>query len=117
MTARDALPTVTKLDTSKLLDDISRQWDTDILPQLIEYVKLPAKSPGFDHDWARHGFLDAAIEQARNWVAAQNVAGLTLEVVRADGRTPVLFFDIPATGVSIRTRPSCCTATSTSNPK
>jgi acetylornithine deacetylase/succinyl-diaminopimelate desuccinylase-like protein len=31
-------------------------------------------------------------------VAAQNGAGLTLEVVRAEGRTPVLFFDIPATG-------------------
>ena len=101
MTARDAIPspaTVASLDTNKLLDDISRQWDADIVPQLIEYIKLPAKSPGFDHDWARHGHLDAAIEQARKWVLAQNVARLSLEVVRADGRTPVLFFDIPATG-------------------
>ena len=98
MTARDAIPALTKLDTNLLQHDISRQWDADIVPQLIEYVKLPAKSPGFDHDWAAHGFLDAAIEQARKWVAAQNVAGLTLEVVRVDGRTPVLFFDIPGTG-------------------
>src|SRR5206468_3159636 len=29
---------------------------------------------------------------------AQNVPGLTLDVVRIDGRTPVLFFDVPATG-------------------
>ena len=98
MTARDAIPALTKLDANKLQSDISRQWDTDIVPQLIEYVKLPAKSPGFDHDWAQHGFLDAAIEQVAKWVAAQNVAGLTLEVVRVDGRTPVLFFDIPGTG-------------------
>ena len=73
MTARDAIPplaSVASLDTNKLLDAISRQWDADIVPQLIEYVKLPAKSPGFDHDWARHGFLDAAIEQARKWVLA-----------------------------------------------
>ena len=98
MTARDAIPALTKLDTNQLQQDISRQWDADIVPQLIEYVKLPAKSPGFDRDWAAHGFLDAAIEQARKWVAAQNVAGLTLEVVRVDGRTPVLFFDIPGTG-------------------
>ncbi len=97
MTARDAIPSLTNLDTNKLLGDISRKWDTDIVPQLIEYVKLPAKSPGFDHDWATHGFLDAAIDQARKWVLAQNVAGLTLEVVRVDGRTPVLFFDIPST--------------------
>ena len=98
MTARDAIPALNQLDTTRLLDDISHQWDTDIVPQLIEYVKLPAKSPGFDHDWAKHGFLDAAIEQARIWVMAQNVAGLTVEVVRADGRTPVLFFNIPGTG-------------------
>ena len=101
MTARDAIPSIASvvpLDTNKLLDDISQQWDIDIVGQLIEYIKLPAKSPGFDHDWAKHGYLDAAIEQARKWVLAQNVAGLTLEVVRVDGRTPVLFFDIPATG-------------------
>ena len=62
MTARDALP-ATAINTEQLLADVSRQWDTDIVPQLIEYIKLPAKSPGFDHDWAKHGFLDAAIEQ------------------------------------------------------
>ncbi len=95
MTARDAIPGL-KLDTSQLLADVSRQWDDDIVSQLIEYVRIPAKSPAFDHDWAAHGYLDAAVEQARAWVAAQNVAGLTLEVVRMEGRTPVLFFDIPA---------------------
>lgn len=97
MTARDALPAL-NLNTDQLLADVSAQWDADIVPQLIEYVKIPAKSPGFDHDWARHGFLAQAIEQARAWVAAQGVAGLTLEVLQLDGRTPVLFFDIPATG-------------------
>ena len=76
----------------------SQQWDADITPQLVEYVKIPAKSPGFDRDWAAHGFLDQAIELARAWVAAQGVAGLTLEVIRYKDRTPVLFFDIPATG-------------------
>ena len=97
MTARDAIPAL-NIDTERLHADISAQWDDDIVPQLIEYVKIPAKSPGFDHDWASHGHLDAAIEQARAWVAAQDVAGLTLEVIRIDGRTPVLYFDIPATG-------------------
>ena len=97
MTARDAIPTL-NINTDKLLADISAQWDDDIVPQLIEYIRIPAKSPGFDREWAAHGFLDAAIKQAHAWVSAQNVAGLTLEIVRIAGRTPVLFFDIPATG-------------------
>jgi acetylornithine deacetylase/succinyl-diaminopimelate desuccinylase-like protein len=95
MTARPNLPA---LDHEALARRIGRQWDDDIVPQLVEYVRLPAKSPHFDPDWARNGHIEAAIQQARRWVEAQGVKGLSLEIVRIDGRTPVLFFDIPATG-------------------
>ncbi|MFN3631192.1 MAG: M20/M25/M40 family metallo-hydrolase, partial [Casimicrobiaceae bacterium] len=44
------------------------------------------------------GQIERAIEQARRFVAAQPVKGLGLEVIRLEGRTPVLFFDIPGTG-------------------
>jgi len=103
MTARDQLPDLSALGVNlpKLVADIDHQWDADLVPQLIEYIKLPAKSPGFDKDWAKNGYLDAAIEQARAWVAAQNVAGLTMQVIAEGGRTPVLFFDIPATGGAV----------------
>ena len=100
MTARDQIPDLSELGVNlpKLIADIDHQWDADLVPQLIEYIKLPAKSPGFDKDWAKNGYLDAAVEQARSWVAAQNVSGMTMEVIAEGGRTPVLFFDIPATG-------------------
>jgi acetylornithine deacetylase/succinyl-diaminopimelate desuccinylase-like protein len=77
---------------------IARQWDDDIVPQLIEYIRLPAKSPHFDPEWRRHGHIEASIKQAHAWAARQGIAGLTLEVVRLEGRTPVLFFDVPARG-------------------
>ena len=77
---------------------IARQWDDDIVPQLVDYIRLPAKSPNFDHDWKRHGHLEAAIAQAHAWAARQGLKGLTLEVVRLEGRTPVLFFDVPGKG-------------------
>ncbi|MBK8739546.1 MAG: M20/M25/M40 family metallo-hydrolase [Betaproteobacteria bacterium] len=98
MTARQPLSPAPVIDHAALLAAVSRQWDADIVPQLIEYVRIPAKSPGFDHDWAQHGFLDAAVKQAEDWVRAQNVPGLKLEIVRLGARTPVLYFDIPATG-------------------
>ena len=77
---------------------IGRQWDDDIVPQLIDYIRLPAKSPHFDPEWKKNGHIDAAVELARRWVEAQKVPGLALEVIRLEGRTPVLFFDIPARG-------------------
>ncbi len=98
MTARQPLSPAPTIDHEALLETVSRQWDAQIVPQLIEYVRIPAKSPSFDRDWAQHGFLDAAVKQAEDWVSAQNVPGLKLEVIRLGARTPVLYFDIPATG-------------------
>jgi acetylornithine deacetylase/succinyl-diaminopimelate desuccinylase-like protein len=76
---------------------IDAQWDTDIVKQLSDYIAVPAKSPGFDADWAAHGYIDTVIRNAAAWVEAQKVEGLTLEIIRLEGRTPVLFFEIPAT--------------------
>jgi acetylornithine deacetylase/succinyl-diaminopimelate desuccinylase-like protein len=97
MTARDAIPQL-NINHQQLVSDIDQTWDADIIPALMTYIKLPAQSPSFDANWAAHGYLDAAVEDAREWVSAQNIKGLTVEIIRIDGRTPVLFFDIPATG-------------------
>ncbi|MBI5718199.1 MAG: M20 family metallopeptidase [Burkholderiales bacterium] len=72
-------------------------WDQRIVPALTEYIGVPAKSPMFDADWAAHGLLDRVAADAARWVESRKVAGLKLEVVRLPGRTPVIFFDIPAT--------------------
>ena len=77
---------------------IARQWDDDIVPQLIDYIRLPAKSPHFDADWKKHGHIEASIAQAHAWAARQGIKGMALEVVRLEGRTPVLFFDVPGKG-------------------
>ena len=51
----------------------------------------------FDAEWSQHGFIDRVVRDAAAWVERQNVAGLKLEVIRLEGRTPVIFFDVPAT--------------------
>ena len=85
------------LDAAQARARIDAQWDGDILRQLTDYIAIPAKSPVFDPDWAAHGFIDTVVRHAADWVQAQKVPGLTLEVVRLPGRTPVIFFEIPAT--------------------
>ena len=97
MTARQPLSPL-PYDASRLAARIARHWDDDIVARLVEYVRIPAKSPHFDPDWARHGHIDAVVAQARAWAARQGIQGLSLEVIRLEGRTPVLFFDVPARG-------------------
>ncbi len=72
-------------------------WDDRIVPALTDYIGVPAKSPMFDPDWAQHGLLDRVARDAAAWVESRKVAGLKLELVRLEGRTPVILFEIPAT--------------------
>jgi acetylornithine deacetylase/succinyl-diaminopimelate desuccinylase-like protein len=85
------------LDAARALEHASHAWDGDIVGQLTDYIQIPAKSPSFDKDWAAHGYIDTVVRNAAAWIEAQKVDGLTLEIIRLPGRTPIIFFDVPAT--------------------
>ncbi len=89
------------MDPKKTLGFVTRVWDETIVPTLVEYVKIPNKSPNFDAQWVEHGHMDRAVELIAGWCKARKIEGLKLEVVRLAGRTPLIFMEIP--GSSDRT--------------
>jgi acetylornithine deacetylase/succinyl-diaminopimelate desuccinylase-like protein len=89
------------LDAQTLQTQVDAAWAGSIVPELQRYIAVPAKSPMFDPDWAARGLLERVLQSAADWVRAQQVPGLVLEIIRlndAQGRprTPVLFFELPA---------------------
>ncbi|MDG0025683.1 M20 family metallopeptidase [Trinickia sp. Y13] len=97
MTAHDAKQQSKSIDPHALTQFVERKWDEEIVPALTEYIAIPAKSPAFDADWQKHGYLERVVTDAASWAQAQRVQGLKLEIVRLPGRTPVIFFEAPAT--------------------
>ena len=85
------------LDITALARFTDRLWDDEIVPALTQYIEIPAKSPMFDADWAQNGHVDRVVRDAAAWVEGKKVAGLKLEVVRIEGRTPVIVFEVPST--------------------
>lgn len=83
-------------DAAKARDFVATTWDTQIVPQLVEYIRIPNKSPMFDADWVKHGYMEQAVSLMETWARAQDVPGMTLEVVRLEGRTPLIFIEVPA---------------------
>jgi len=83
------------MDTQKTAEFVNDMWDDSIIPELCEYVKIPNKSPAFDPDWEQHGHMDKAVVQLEAWAKQQPIRDMQVEIVRLEGRTPILFIDIP----------------------
>ena len=88
------------LDVARTKKFIDQCWADEIVPTLVEYIKIPNKSPSFDPDWAAHGYMDEAVALFECWARAKlpSLPGATLEVVRLPGRTPVILIDVPGEG-------------------
>jgi len=86
------------MDSAKIDRFLSEKWDDDIVPQLVDYIRIPNKSPMFDADWVAHGYMDDAVRLMERWARAQPIPGLVVEVVQLEGRTPLIYLEVPATG-------------------
>lgn len=82
------------MDDAKVLEFTARLWDDSIVPALCDYVRIPNKSPNFDPDWERHGHMDRAAELLADWCRQQPVTGMSVEIVRLPGRTPVVLVEV-----------------------
>ena len=83
------------MDQKELKSFVDKTWDDSILPTIQTYIGIPNKSPGFDPQWQEHGHMDRAVELAAEWCRRQPIKGMSVEIMRLPGRTPLLFAEIP----------------------
>lgn len=82
------------MDAERLERFVGDHWDGSVTPRLVEYIRIPNKSPAFDPRWDEHGYMDAAVALAEAWCREQPLPGMTVEVLRLAGRTPLLLVEI-----------------------
>lgn len=83
------------MDLERLQTSIGRTWDDSIVERLVAYVRIPNKSPDFDPQWERHGYMEAAVKLMADWCRTRPLPGARVEVHRLPGRTPLLLVDVP----------------------
>ncbi len=88
------------MDSQELTQFVDRVWDDEIVPSLVEYIRIPNKSPDFDPDWKAHGHMDRAARWIADWCRGRAIQGLELELVELEGRTPLIFMEIPGDAAS-----------------
>jgi acetylornithine deacetylase/succinyl-diaminopimelate desuccinylase-like protein len=88
------------LDSLTARQFVDRCWDDEIIPALVDYIRIPNKSPAFDPDWAAHGHMERAVALFEGWARRRLAAlpGARLDTIRLPGRTPVIVIDVPGAG-------------------
>ena len=74
--------------------EINAKWDQDIIPQLMNYIKIPCKSMMFDANWEQHGYIDQAMQLIVDWCKQQPIKDMNVSLFRDKGHSPLLFMDI-----------------------
>jgi acetylornithine deacetylase/succinyl-diaminopimelate desuccinylase-like protein len=84
-------------DPVRLQSHVHQNWGDAIVPSLVDYIRIPNKSPAYDADWAKHGYMSDAVRLMEKWARERLAAlpGATLEVVQLEGRTPVILIEVP----------------------
>lgn len=83
------------IDKNQLSKFIDACWDNEIIPELVEYIKIPNKSPHFDANWQQAGHMHKAVELIFSWCLQNAPKNTKLEIVQLPDRTPLIFADIP----------------------
>jgi acetylornithine deacetylase/succinyl-diaminopimelate desuccinylase-like protein len=83
------------MERNAIEEEVVSFWDTQIVPALSDYIRIPCESPAFDPDWQASGHIARAVALVRAWIERQALPGLTLRVFQDDGRTPLILCDIP----------------------
>ena len=83
------------MDVTAVHSYIERVWNESVLPELVEYVRIPNKSPAFDREWHANGHMEQVIMRFASWARAQVLDGATIEIQRLEKRTPLLLIDVP----------------------
>ncbi len=86
------------IDTVGADELIARTWPEELVPQLRDYITIPALSPAFDPDWERTGHLLRAVDLVEDWIRARPVQGMTVSRRNLEGRTPLVVARIEAFG-------------------
>ena len=83
------------MNKASLTSFVNDVWEDSIVPNLVEYIAIPNKSPLFDPQWQENGHMQKAVDLIEGWCREQAIEGLTVEVVTLEDRTPLIYMEIP----------------------
>lgn len=74
---------------------IDQFWQKEVLPTLIDYIRIPCVSQVFDHDWQANGYIQQAMDLLCHWSEKHKLPNMQIELHQLPGRSPCLMIELP----------------------
>ncbi len=85
------------INNDAILQFVTAYWEERIVDSLSAYIEIPNKSPMFDPNWSAHGHMQRAVDHILDWIAAESIPGLIVELHQLPGKTPTIVLEYPGT--------------------
>ena len=84
------------MESKKTAQFVQKEWNENVLPSLMDFVRIPNVSPSFDEAWDTNGLQTQAFDLVTAWAKAQDLENCKIELLKDAGRTPLLILEIEA---------------------
>ena len=85
------------MDSKTLKKYVEKQFTLNILQNLMNFIRIPNLSPGFDPNWDTNGLLLKAANLIVSFANSLNIKNAEITLLQDSPYTPLVFIDIPAT--------------------
>ena len=75
---------------------VTSTFEKDIVPALMNFIRIPNCSPSYDKDWQTNGFQEQAALYIKEWVESQNMQNTYVHILQEKNRTPFIYIEIEA---------------------
>ena len=76
---------------------IEKMFTYNLLPNLMDFIRIPNLSPAYDYNWNTNGLLLKAANLIISYAKSLDIKNSNINLIQDKGRTPLIFIDISAT--------------------
>ena len=84
------------MDKREIEPFITQTFEKDVVPALMNFIRIPNGSPSYDKDWQTNGFQEQAALYIKEWVESQNLQNTYVHILQEKNRTPFIYIEIEA---------------------
>jgi len=72
-------------------------FQKEIVPSLMDFIRIPNGSPSYDENWQTNGNQERAALFIKDWVEKQKLQNTYVNILQEKDRTPFIYIEIDAT--------------------